>query len=138
MVKMINKKKLIYPSVEKIIELNILSLTIIAVKKADSAKVLSKSKLIEIIKETKNIEGNVYDKTVVLLKGLIQKHAFASGNRRTAFIVAKYFLMKNNLKIKIKDEEKNARVMIGIREGFYSDQEIKEWIQNGKIKEFKR
>ena len=28
--------------------------------------------------------------------------------------------------------------MLGIREGFYEDKEIKEWIKNGKIRKFKR
>ena len=26
-----------------------------------------------------------------------------------------------------------AKAMVGIREGYYSDEEIKEWIKNGKI-----
>lgn len=55
-----------------------------------------------------------------------------------SWLVTNNFLTKNNSKMKIKDEEKNAKVMIGIREGFYLNQEIKEWIKNGKIKEFKR
>lgn len=83
-------------------------------------------------------EGDIFDKAVILLKGLIQKHPFASGNRRTAFIVTKYFLQINNKKFGIKDQEKQARVMQGIRERYYSDNEIKEWIKNGKIREFKR
>ncbi len=72
------------------------------------------------------------------MKGLIQKHVFASGNRRTAFLVTKYYLQQNNLPFGIKDNPNHARVMLGIREGYYSDEEIKEWIINGKIREFKR
>ena len=31
-----------------------------------------------------------------------------------------------------------AKVMTGIREGYYSDDEIVGWLKNGKIREFKR
>ena len=127
-----------YPSIEKIIELNILALTVIKVKKADSPKVLSRLKIHDILDECKQAEGYIYDKATALMKGLVQKHAFASGNRRTAFIVTKYFLTLNDSKLGISDEPDNARVMIGIRERYYSDSEIKEWIHHGKIKPFKR
>ena len=83
-------------------------------------------------------EGNIYDKAVILLKGLIQKHPFASGNRRTAFIVTKDFIISNNEKFKIKDDPKYAKVMLGIREDYYQDKEIMGWIKDGKIRQFKR
>ena len=130
--------EIIYPSPERIIEYNLLALELIKVKKADSAKVLSMSKIREIIEECENNEGNVYDKSVVLLKGLIQKHPFASGNRRTAFIAAKNFVLRNKSKFGIKDDPHYAKVMQGIREHYYSDDEIKEWIKHGKIREFTR
>ena len=130
--------KIIYPNPEKIIEYNLLVLNIIYAKKADKPELISKSKLIDVIEECKNFKGDIYDKAVILLKGLIQKHPFASGNRRTAFIVTKDFLLANKVKFGIKDDPKQAKVMIGIREGFYTDNEIKEWIKNGKIKEFER
>ncbi len=73
-----------------------------------------------------------------MLKGLIQKHAFASGNRRTAFLATKYFLQENKEKFGPKDDSSKSKVMIGIREQYYSDEEIKEWLKNGKVKEFSR
>ena len=79
-----------------------------------------------------------YFVSIVFFKGLIQGHAFASGNRRTAFIATKYFLVMNNRKLGVKDNPENAKVMLGIRENYYSDGEIKEWIKNGRIKKFKR
>ena len=72
------------------------------------------------------------------MKGIIQKHPFASGNRRTAFIVAKEFLLDNRAHFKIMDDPSYARVMQGIRENFYTNEELKEWIKNGKIREFNR
>jgi|SRR3989338_7420847 len=128
----------IYPSPEKIIEYNFLALEFIRVKKADSPKVLSKAKIREIIEECENKEGDVYAKAVVLLKGLVQKHPFASGNRRTAFIATKDFVLRNKAKFGIKDNPHYAKAMQGVRENYYSDEEIKEWIKHGKIREFTR
>lgn len=127
-----------YPSVEKIIELNLLALSVISVKKADQAKVLNKSRLLEVVENCRNFDGDLHGKAIVLLKGIIQKHPFASGNRRTAFLSMKYFLMENKLKLGIVDDPANAKVLQGIRENYYSEIELKEWIKNGKIRKFER
>ncbi|MEK6857134.1 MAG: type II toxin-antitoxin system death-on-curing family toxin [Nanoarchaeota archaeon] len=132
------EKKLVYLTVERIIEYNILAINIIKIKKADKAEVLSKSRLIDIVSACEELEGDVYDKAVFLLKSLIQKHPFASGNRRTALIAVKDFLLSNNEFFGIKDDPEQARVMIGIREKFYKDEELKEWLKYGKIKKFER
>jgi len=127
-----------YPTVEKIIELNALVLTVIKVKKADKSVVLSTKKIYEAIENCKTKEGDIYDKAAFLLESLIKNHPFASGNRRTAFIATKDFLFHNNHKFNVKDDPSQARVMTGIREHFYTHEEIKEWVKHGKIKEFKR
>ena len=127
-----------YLSVEKIIELNVLAINLIKVKKAYKAEVKSRQKITDSINETTGKQGDIYDKAVVLAKGLIQKHAFASGNRRTAFLAAKYFLIENSQKFGPKDDANQSKVMLGIREQYYSDEEIKGWLKNGKIKEFVR
>jgi prophage maintenance system killer protein len=127
-----------YPTSEKIIEFNLLALNIIKVKKADRPEVLSYEKIRKTTEECKDKKGDVHDKAVVLLKGLIQKHPFASVNRRTAFIVTKYFLVNNKKSFKIKDIPEQSRIMLGIRGQYYPDKEIKGWIKNGKIKKFKR
>ncbi len=131
-------KDIIYPTPERVIEYNLLVLTVIKAKKADQPKVLIHQAIVNTIEECKQLEGDIYDKAVCLLKGIVQKHPFASGNRRTAFVVVKEFLLKNNASFKVKDDPSYARVMLGIREKFYKDEEIKEWIKNGKIKEFRR
>ena len=127
-----------YPTPERIIEYNILALDIIKIKRADKPKVLSYQKISEAINNCTEADDNIYVKAAVLLKELVQKHPFASGNRRTAFVTVKDFLLMNNSKFRIKDEPAYAKVMTGIREGFYSNEEIKEWLKNGKIKEFRR
>jgi prophage maintenance system killer protein len=130
--------KTYYPTIERIVEYNLLILKFIKVKKADQTKLLNKAKLREVIEDCEGLEGDVHDKAVVLCKGIIQKHPFASGNRRTAFVVTKEFLRKNKARFGIKNEPRQARVMLGIRERYYEDNEIKEWLKNGKIKEFRR
>ena len=110
-----------------------MALEFIKVKKADQPKVLSYSKISEVIADCEKKEGDLYDKVVVLLKGLIQKHPFASGNRRTAFIATKDFVIGNKGKFGIKDDPTYAKVMQGVRENYYSDEELKEWIINGKM-----
>lgn len=72
------------------------------------------------------------------MKGLIQKHPFASGNRRTAFVVAEDFLLNNRAKFGVGNNPHQARIMTGIREGFYTHDEIKDWLKHGKIRAFKR
>jgi death-on-curing family protein len=128
----------VYPTAERLVEYNFLALEFIKVKKADQPKVLSYSKLNRVIADCEKKEGDLYDKAAVLLKGLIQKHPFASGNRRTAFIATKDFIISNKGKFGIKDDPTYAKVMQGVRENYYSDEELKEWIINGKIREFKR
>jgi death-on-curing protein len=130
--------EIIYPSPERIVEYNLLALERIKVRRADGHKVLSFVKINEVLDECRQEKGGIYDKAVVLLKGLVQKHPFASGNRRTAFIAVKYFIITNKSHFGIKDVPHYARVVQGIRENYYSDEEIKEWIKNGKIREFKR
>lgn len=126
------------PSPEKIMEFNLLALEFIKAKKADQPKVLSKTKIIQVLRDCADARGDIYDKAAILLKGLVQKHPFASGNRRTAFVATKYLLETNSAKIAVQDEPANAKVMLGIRENYYTDNEIKEWIKNGKIRKFER
>jgi prophage maintenance system killer protein len=130
--------EIMYPTIEKIIEFNLLALNLIKARKADQPKVLSRKKIADSLEWCQNLEGGIYDKAVCLLKNLIQGHPFASGNRRTAFIVVKEFLIMNNKPFKVIDDPNHAKVMQGIRENFYTDKEIKEWFSHGKIKEFRR
>ncbi len=110
------EKPIIYPTMERIIEYNLLALTTIKAKKADEPKVLSASKINEVILSCEGLQGDILDKAVCLLKGIIQRHPFASGNRRTAFIVVKDFLSRNQVQFNIKDSPELAKVLLGIRE----------------------
>ncbi len=69
---------------------------------------------------------------------MVQGHVFASGNRRTALFITIKFLFDNNAESMIKNEAKYAKVLAGIREGFYIRLQIKDWLKNGQIQEFSR
>ena len=127
-----------YPTVARIQEINLLVLSFIKVKKADEPKLLSASKLYDVLSACEETEGDVHDKAIILLKGIIQKHPFASGNRRTAFMVMKEFILKNGKDFKIKTDIGESKVLQGVRENYYTDAELKEWIQHGQIRHFKR
>ena len=127
-----------YLSTQDIIEFNVLALSLIKTKKADKSEILSFQKIQDIVNGCEETEGDIYDKAVFLLKNTIKKHAFASGNRRTAFIITKHFLLLNKVAFNIEDNPEYARIMTGIRENYYTEIEIKNWLQNGQIREFKR
>ena len=132
------KEDIIYLTSQEMIEFNILSLNLIQTKKADKSEVLSYRKIQDIVTGCEQKDGDIYDKAVYLLKNTINKHPFASGNRRTAFIITKHFLLLNKVGFNIKDEPEYAKIMTGIRENYYADDEIKNWIKHGQIREFKR
>ena len=131
-------KELIYPTPERVIEYNILVLARVKVKKADKSEVLSRRKLDAAIQACREDEENVYGKAAVLLQGIVKAHAFASGNRRTAFLVTKDFITENGGVFAVQDNEKNARVLQGVREGFYTPNDLIMWFKTGQIHEFKR
>jgi len=122
-----------YPSVEEVIEANLLVLGLIGVKKADRHEVLSRQKISLALERCREVEGNLYYKAAVLAQGLVSAHAFASGNRRTAFFIVKEFVVENGGKFAVSDDPSYAKVMQAIREGRHSLDEISEWIENGKI-----
>jgi prophage maintenance system killer protein len=126
------------PSVEEIQYYNTIAIEMFRKSKHDEAKIINVSYIEKAIEKVKNKQGNLYDKAALMLYELTQIHAFESGNNRTAFLTTKKFVIKNEGKFKIPDSTNNVKVMIGIRENYYSLNEIKEWIKNGKIKEFRR
>ena len=130
--------KIRYPTTSEIIEFNKLLLKEIKIKKADKPELVSYKALTKCIEACQNLEGDLYYKAACLLKNIIQKHPFASGNRRTAFAVTERFLSNNEAKLNITDAKFHVQTLKGIREGYYSDEEIKNWLKTGKIREFKR
>ncbi len=50
----------------------------------------------------------------------------------------KYLKIKQNFKSNHDLIPLMKEIILGVRERFYSDEELKEWIRHGKIREFKR
>ena len=130
--------EIIYPTVEEIQYNNTIAIEMFRRSKHDQAKTISVSFLQKIIDTVKSIPGDLYDKAALMLLELTQIHAFESGNKRTAFLTTKKFVITNGERFRIPDRESNVKVMIGIRENYYTEKEIKEWIKHGKIKAFRR
>jgi len=125
----------VYPTEEQIIETNKEILIKIKVKKADSHKVLSIGCVRKAVQCMTEDKGDLLDKAVTVLIFLCQNHCFDSGNRRTAFVIAKAFLKANNLNPQIVYDE---NVLMGARQGFYSKIQIKEWLSGNAIPEYRR
>ena len=127
-----------YPNVEEIQYYNTIAIEMFRKSKNDEAKTINVSYIDKAIEKVKNKKGNLYDKAALMLYELTLIHAFESGNKRTAFLTTKKYVLNNEGKFNIPDLTNNVKVMIGIRENYYTLNEIKEWIKNGKIKEFRR
>ena len=127
-----------YPTVEEIQYYNTIAIEMFRKSKQDEAKTINVSYIKNAIEKVRNKQGNLYEKAALMLYELTRIHAFESGNKRTAFLTTKKFVLRNEGKFNIPDSTNNVKVMIGIRENYYSLNEIKEWIKNGKIKKFRR
>ena len=124
-----------YLTAEQLAEINRRMLKEVKVKRADSHRVASRAKLESIVEEVRAMDGDVFEKATCLLVDLTKKHAFDSGNRRTAYTAAKLFLEANGEALKV---DPDPRVLTGIREGFYRTEEVIEWLKGNGIKDFKR
>jgi hypothetical protein len=58
------ENKIIYLTIQDIIEFNILILSFIKTKKADKSEVLSYKKIQDIVSGCKNVKGDIYDKVL--------------------------------------------------------------------------
>jgi len=125
----------VYPSVDDLVEANKKVLTAVRVRHADSHRVLSYEKLRRIAETIPNVDGDLYDQSAALLRLIAKEHAFASGNKRTAYLVAEAFMVNNGLPWTAQYED---GVMTGIREGSYTQAEVKDWLTGHGIRPFRR
>jgi len=84
----------------------------------------------QIIQQVKKAEG-IYRKGAILLKEIATTRIFQDGHHRTAYIVVKTFLEKNDADFKEKDEQKIIRFIKDIRT--HSIDEIEGWLRDGEL-----
>lgn len=126
---------IVYLTAQQFIEINKTVLQEIRVKKADSHKVLNRAAIGEIVERVTTEGDSIHEKAAILLIELTQRHPFASGVRRTAYVAGKLFLEANGEEVHVKYDPK---VMQGVRERFYSRSEVVRWLKGHEIREFKR
>lgn len=128
-------KEFDYPTKHSIIYTNEI-INIMSNRKAYQHKLIKPSGFTEsILRETKEAEGDLYDKAAVLLHGLVTSHGFASGNKRTGLIIALTFIKKNRGRVRIKNFNKAEKVIRNIRK--FSVAEMAAWLRRGEIDETK-
>jgi len=125
----------IYPSVGELIETNRRMLKEIRAKRADQHRVVSLPKLEQAIQKAKDEKGDVYRKAAVLLIELVRGHAFASGVRRTAYAATIAFLKTNGEFPRVTHD---PRILTGIRERFYTLDEVENWLRGNEVRPFAR
>ncbi len=70
---------------------------------------------------------DLFDKAAALLEGIIRLHPFVDGNKRTAAILTKLFLVENWYIWEFKDRE-IVDFVINIAQNKLAFQKIKQWI----------
>ena len=83
-----------------------------------------------ILEQVRETEG-IYRKGAILLKEIIITRIFQDGHHRTAFVVIKVFLEKNDAVFKENDEQKVIRFIKNIRK--YTFEEIEGWLEHGEL-----
>jgi prophage maintenance system killer protein len=100
--------------------------------------------IIEALHEAQQETGSGYRRASALLKAFCSRHAFASGNKRTAFLVAYAFLVRNGFYDEhggnpvVDEPERNTEVLIDTREGIYTLNDIEQWYETGQIRQSPR
>lgn len=91
--------------------------------------VAPKVDLREIVAGAAELDGE-YLRAAYLLRKLITAHVFEDGNKRTAWVVAREYLLRNDLEPAARREEVE-RVLRRIRR--YDVEEIARWLASGSI-----
>ena len=77
----------------------------------------------------KDLYPNVVDKASAIIESIVKNHPFNDGNKRVGYILMRLTLLKSNIDIVAKEDDKYEFVM-KIAEGKLNFNEIKLWIEN--------
>lgn len=72
------------------------------------------------------------EKAAALIESLISNHPFIDGNKRTGYVLMRYFLLENDLDINATQSEKFDFV-IKIAQGQLSFEQIRSWLSDKLI-----
>jgi len=78
--------------------------------------------------DNKELYPTSIDKAASLLESVVSNHPFIDGNKRTAYILARLFLLQNGMDIKASQQDKYEFVM-SIASGKMRFEEIVSWIE---------
>jgi len=68
------------------------------------------------------------DKAAAILESIVKNHPFVDGNKRTGYVLARLFMMNNQLIIDA-DHEQKYQLVISISKGELSFDQIREWLE---------
>ena len=66
--------------------------------------------------------------------GIAKNHPFVDGNKRTAFVVARTFLLRNGFNVDASQEEK-YRTFLNLAEGSLSEEGLADWLREHLLPE---
>ena len=126
--------KIWYPTVNDIIRINEKAI-VFKTKKKEQHKVLSRRKIEEFVIKLKNYQGSIEDIAafIILEVSDLKFHAFDSGNRRTAYMLANMFLWKNKTYMIAKRRPKTEEMFKEIRRRDFTVSDISNWLYRGKF-----
>ena len=119
-----------YPSVEDIVCLNMLSLSMTSDK--HPFKLLGSHKGIQAIIESvmKEEEKGLSYQAAYLMKALVNYHAFGGGNHRTAYATIYSFLERNGKRLRVSNWNEAYPFIKNIERR--SIEEVRRWIEHGQ------
>ncbi len=68
------------------------------------------------------------DKAAAILESIVKNHPFIDGNKRTGYVLARLFLMDEQLDINATEDQK-YQLVISISTGDLAFEQIKEWLE---------
>jgi len=119
-----------YPNVDDILRANKLVLDFHKPTRAEKHELIKdKDAIKKMIGKIKTKKGGVFLKASMLLKDINRNHYFGSANKRTSFVIASGFILKNIGYI-IQPPERERKFMYEVREGKRTTKQIEEFLLN--------
>lgn len=118
-----------YPSVDDVIDANIIALDVSGDKHPHRLSVSRKAieSIIDGVRAEEH-KGLTYQ-AARLMRDLIRFHPFDGGNHRAAYLVVKMFLWRNGMRLRVEGFEAAYSFIRGVRDK--TIEEVRDWIEHG-------